>query len=73
MVSLYYISTHPLKINGVSGTRASLNFIINLTLLDLLFSRTENSFNIKIGILLVYIPIKPNASFLVWSESKGYK
>jgi hypothetical protein len=71
MVSLYYISTHPLKINGVSGTRASLNFIRNLALLSLLFSKTKNSFNIKISILSVYIPIRLNTSFLVIIKKQG--
>ena len=63
MVSLYYISIHLLKINGVFSTRTSLNFIRNLALLSLLFSKTKNSFNTKISILLVYIPIRLNAFF----------
>jgi hypothetical protein len=65
MVSLYYINTHLLKINGVSSTRASLNFINSLTLLSLLSFKTENSFNIKISVLLVYIPTRPNTSLVV--------
>ena len=62
---LYYISIYPLKIKGVFGTRAFLNFIRNLVLLSLLSSKTENSSNTKISILLVYIPTGPNTSFLV--------
>ena len=65
MVSLYYISTYLLKINGVSGTKAFFSFIKNLALLSLLFFRTKNSFNTKTSILLVCIPIKLNTSFLI--------
>ena len=65
MVSLYYINTHLLKINGVSGARAFLNFISSLILLSLLSFKTENSSNAKISILLVYIPIRPNTSLVV--------
>ena len=65
MVSLYYVSIYPLKINGVSGTRASFNFIRNLALLSLLSSMTENSSNAKISMLSVCIPIRPNASLVV--------
>ena len=65
MVFLYYISIYLLKINKVSGIKASFSFIRNLALLSLLFFKTKNSSNAKISILLVYIPIKPNASFLV--------
>jgi hypothetical protein len=65
MVSLYYISTHLLKINRVFSARASLNFINNLALLNLLFSKTKNSFNIKISVLSHYIPIRLNTSFLI--------
>ena len=65
MVSLYCVSIYLLKINGVSGTRASFNFIRNLALLNLLSSITENSSDTKINMLLVYIPIKPNASLVV--------
>ena len=65
MVSLYYINIYLLKINGVFGTKAFLNFISSLALLNLLFFKTENSFNVKISILLVYIPIRPNTSLVV--------
>ena len=65
MVSLYYISIYLLKINGVFGTRASFNFIRNLALLNLLSSITKNSFNTKISILLVYIPIRLNTSLVM--------
>jgi hypothetical protein len=65
MVSLYYINTHLLKINGVSGARASLNFISSLALLSLLSFKTENSFNVKISILSVCIFIRPNTSLVV--------
>ena len=59
MVSLYYISIYLLKINRVSGTRASFAFIRNLVLLSLLFFRTKNSFNTKISVLSACIPITP--------------
>ena len=65
MVSLYYINTHLLKINGVFSTRAFFSFVRNLVLLNLLSSITENSFNTKISILLVYIPIRLNTSLVV--------
>ena len=65
MVFLYYINIHLLKINGVSSTRAFLNFINNLVLLNLLFFKTENSSNAKISVLLVYIPIRPNTSLVI--------
>ena len=65
MVSLYYISIYLLKINGVSGIRAFFGFIRNLALLSLLFFITENFSNIKISVLLVYIPIRLNASLVV--------
>ena len=65
MVFLYYVSTHLLKINRVFGTRASFSFIRNLALLSLLSFKTKNSSNTKISILLVYIPIRLNAFFLV--------
>ena len=65
MVSLYYISTHLLKINRISSTRASFSFIRNLALLNLLSSITKNFFNTKINILLVYIPIRLNTSLVV--------
>ena len=65
MVSLYYISTYLLKINRVFSTKAFLNFIKNLILLNLLSSKTKNSFNIKISILSVYIFTRLNTSFLV--------
>ena len=65
MVSLYYISTHPLKINGVFSARAFLGFISSLALLNLLSSKTENSSDVKISILSVYIPIRPNTSLIV--------
>jgi hypothetical protein len=65
MVFLYYISTHPLKINRVSGARASLSFIRNLALLSLLSFKTENSSNAKISVLSVCIPIRPNTSLIV--------
>ena len=65
MVSLYYISTHLLKINGVFSTRASLNFINSLILLNLSSFKTENFSNIKISVLLVCIPIRPNTSLVI--------
>ena len=65
MVSLYYINTHPLKINGVSSVKAFLGFTSSLVLLSLLSSKTENSSNAKISVLLVYIPIRPNTSLIV--------
>ena len=65
MVSLYYISIHPLKINRVSGTRASFRFVRNLALLNLLSSITKNSFNTKISVSSVYIPTRLNASLVV--------
>ena len=65
MVSLYYINTHPLKINGGFNTRAFLGFTSSLALLSLLFFKTKNSSNTKISILLVYIPIRPNTSLIV--------
>jgi len=65
MVFLYYISTYLLKINRFSGARASLSFIRNLALLSLLSSKTKNSSNAKISVLLVYIPIRLNTFFLV--------
>ena len=65
MVSLYYISTHPLKINGVSGARAFLNFISSLALLNSSSFTTKNYFNAKISVLSVCIPIKPNTSLIV--------
>ena len=65
MVFLYYISTHLLKINRVFSIRASFSFIRNLALLNLLFFKIKNSSNTKISVLLVYIPIKSNTSFLV--------
>ena len=71
MVSLYYINTHPLKINGVFGAKASLNFIRNLALLSLSSFKTENSFNTKISVLLVYISIRRNTSFLVVIRKQG--
>ena len=71
MVSLYYINTHLLKINGVSDTRASLSFISSLALLSSLFFKTKNSSNAKISVLLVCIPIRPNASFLVVIRKQG--
>ena len=70
-MSLYYISTHPLKINGVSGVKASLNFIKNLILLNLLSFRTKNSSNTKISVLLVYISTRLNTSFLVVIRKQG--
>jgi len=71
MVSLYCVSTHPLKINGVSGARASFGFIRNLALLSLSSSITENSSDAKISVLLVCIPIRPNISFLVVIRKQG--
>ena len=68
MVSLYYIKTHPLKINGVSSVKTFLNFMKNLTLLNLSFFKTKNSSNVKISILSVYIPIRPNTSLIVIRE-----
>ena len=65
MVFLYYISTHPLKINGVFSVRASLGFISSLVLLNLLSFKIKNSSNTKISVLLVYIPIRPNTSLVV--------
>ena len=53
MVFLYYISTHLLKINRVSGIKAFFNFIRNLALLSLLFFRTKNSFITEL-ILKIY-------------------
>ena len=60
-----------IKINRVSGAKAFFNFIKNLALLSLLSSRTKNSFNTKIIILSVNIPIKPNTSFLVVIRKQG--
>jgi len=65
MVSLYCVSIYLLKINGVSSARASFGFVRNLALLSSLSSITENSFDAKISVLLVCIPIRPNISFLV--------
>ena len=65
MVFLYYISIHLLKINGVSGIRASFSFIKNLALLSLLSSIIKNFFDTKINILLIYIPTRPNASLVI--------
>jgi hypothetical protein len=65
MVFLYYISTHPLKINRVFSIRAFFNFIKNLILLNLLSFKVKNSSNAKISVLLVYIPIRLNTSFLI--------
>ena len=65
MVSLYCISIYLLKINGVSGTKASFSFIKNLALLSLLSSITKNSFNTKISVWLVYISTRPNTSLVV--------
>ena len=65
MVFLYYIKIHLLKINEVSSARASFSFIKNLILLNLLSSKTKNSSNTKISILLVYIFTKLNTSFLI--------
>ena len=65
MVSLYYISIYLLKINRVFSIKASFSFIRNLVLLNLLFFKIKIGFNIKINILLIYIFIKLNTSFLV--------
>ena len=65
MVSLYYINIYLLKINRVFSAKAFLNFIKNLTLLNLLSFKTENSSNTKISVLLVYIPIRPNTSLVI--------
>ena len=64
-MSLYYINTHPLKINEVSSTKAFFGFIRNLVLLNLLSSKTKNSSNANISILLVCISTRPNTCFLV--------
>ena len=65
MVSLYYINIYLLKINGVFSTRAFLGFVSSLALLSLSSFKTENSSNVKISVLLVYIPIRPNTSLVV--------
>ena len=71
MVFLYCISIYLLKINGVSGVKASFSFIRNLALLNLLSFKAENSFNIKINMLSVCIPIRLNTSFLVIIRKQG--
>jgi hypothetical protein len=71
MVSLYYISIHPLKINEVFGVKTFFSFIRNLALLSSLFFRTENSSNAKMSVLSVWIFIRLNASFLVIIRKQG--